>query len=132
MAAIRSKNTGPELLLRQALRARGLRGYRCNLKTLPGKPDIAFTRWKVAIFVDGAFWHGHPDHFREGTLSDYWDEKIRRTKERDRAQAAELEEAGYAVLRFWDFDVKESVDRCIESVQRAMAEQGWSAVTNQD
>jgi DNA mismatch endonuclease, patch repair protein len=125
MAAIRSKDTGPELILRRALRAQGLLGYRCNLRTLPGKPDIAFTRWRLAIFVDGAFWHGHPDHFRPGTLSDYWNDKIEKTKKRDRTQAAELESAGYTVLRFWDFEVKQSLDECIEAVLAVLAQQGF-------
>jgi DNA mismatch endonuclease, patch repair protein len=116
MAAIRSRDTGPELALRRALRARGLRGYRCNLKTLPGKPDIAFTRWKLAIFVDGAFWHGHPDHFRPGALSQYWDTKIKRTQERDQIQKTALEAAGYKVLRFWDFEIKDDLESCLGSI----------------
>ena len=63
MAAIRSKNTGSELALRAALRAAGATGYRVHFKGLLSRPDVVFTRWKVAVFVDGAFWHGHPDHF---------------------------------------------------------------------
>src|SRR5689334_4014204 len=84
MAAIRSRNTRPELMLRAALRSRGLTGYRCHHPRLPGKPDITFTRWRLVVAVDGAFWHGHPDHFTFGSLGDYWDEKVRRTQERDR------------------------------------------------
>src|SRR5687767_6028947 len=66
MARIRSRNTGPELALRRALHAAGVRGWRCHAKHLPGKPDLAFTRWRVAVFVDGCFWHGHPDFFTPG------------------------------------------------------------------
>src|ERR1043166_4892426 len=90
MAAIRSKNTQPELMLRGALRRRRLLGYRCHPPGLPGKPDIAFTRWRIAIFIDGAFWHGHPDHFTFGRLGDYWDNKVNRTQKRDRAQEEAL------------------------------------------
>jgi len=110
MAAIRSKDTRAELLLRKSLWEAGLRGYRCHHPGLPGKPDIAFTRWKVAIFVDGAFWHGHPDHFTFGKLGEYWDQKVRRTMQRDRDQEAALRALGYTVLRFWDFDVLQDPD----------------------
>lgn len=112
MAAIRSRNTRPEHALRQALRGRGLTGYRCHHPRLPGKPDIAFTRWRVAVFIDGAFWHGHPDHFTFGKLGTYWDEKVRRTQQRDREQEAALRAAGYEIVRFWDFEVKEHASRC--------------------
>ena len=124
MAAIRSRNTRPEVELRQALRRRRLLGYRCHPKGLPGKPDIAFTRWRVAIFVDGCFWHGHPDHFQPGTLSSYWDEKIRRTQQRDLEQEKALRGAGWQVLRFWDFEVKESADACADRVSEVLAGRG--------
>jgi DNA mismatch endonuclease (patch repair protein) len=120
MAAIRSRNTRPELALREALRNEGLRGYRCHHAGLPGKPDIAFTRWRVAVFIDGAFWHGHPDHFTFGKNGDYWDEKVNRTQRRDRDQQAALEATGYTVIRFWDFDVKADVDGCVAAVKSAL------------
>src|SRR3982751_3411862 len=84
MAAIRSKDTRPERMVRLVLRQAGATGYRLPLRTLPGRPDVAFTRWKVAVFVDGAFWHGHPAHFTRGRSGAYWDAKIERTQERDR------------------------------------------------
>ncbi len=112
MAAIRSRNTRPEHALRRALRGRELTGYRCHHPRLPGKPDIAFTRWRVAVFIDGAFWHGHPDHFTFGKLGTYWDEKVRRTQQRDRDQEAALRTAGYEIVRFWDFEVKDDASNC--------------------
>lgn len=112
MAAIRSKDTRPEYALRFALRELGLTGYRCHHPDLPGKPDIAFTRWRVAVFIDGAFWHGHPDYFTFGRLGGYWDEKIRRTQRRDRQQESDLREDGYDVVRFWDFEVAEDATAC--------------------
>jgi DNA mismatch endonuclease (patch repair protein) len=124
MAAIRSRNTKPEIALRRALRDRGLLGYRCHDRRLPGKPDVAFTRWRLAVFIDGAFWHGHPDHFRFGTLGDYWDEKLRRTQERDRQQEAALRDAGFDILRFWDFDVRADPDACAEQVGQRLQERG--------
>jgi DNA mismatch endonuclease, patch repair protein len=124
MAAIRSRDTKPEIQLRLALRRRGLTGYRCHPKGLPGKPDVAYTRWKVAIFVDGCFWHGHPAHFKFGTLGDYWDEKVRRTQERDKAQKQALHDAGWAVIRFWDFEVQADPADCATTVARALVSAG--------
>jgi DNA mismatch endonuclease (patch repair protein) len=127
MAAIRSRDTRVELALRRALRERGLFGYRCHQGALPGKPDIAFTRWRVAIFIDGAFWHGHPDHFTFGKLGDYWDEKVARTQRRDREQQRALEALGYTVLRFWDFAVKSDLEDCAADIERVLTERGWGA-----
>jgi DNA mismatch endonuclease (patch repair protein) len=116
MARIRSKDTGPELALRRALHAAGLRGWRCHPKHVPGKPDVAFTRVKVAVFVDGRFWHGHPDYFTFGKSGEYWDKKITRTQERDRVATAALDASGWRVLRFWDFEVEQDLLACVERV----------------
>jgi DNA mismatch endonuclease (patch repair protein) len=127
MAAIRSRNTKPELMLRRALRDAGLVGYRCNHPHLPGRPDIAFTRWRVAVFVDGAFWHGHPDFFVFGRHGEYWDDKIRRTQVRDAVQEQALVEAGYAVVRFWDHNVVEDPSACVSKIVAVLAEAGSPA-----
>lgn len=116
MSRIRSKDTKPELLLRRALFAAGHRGWRCHAKAVPGKPDLAFTRRKVAVFVDGRFWHGHPDYFTPGKSGAYWDAKIARTQERDRAANEQLAAAGWTVLRFWDFEIEQELPRCVEEV----------------
>jgi DNA mismatch endonuclease, patch repair protein len=105
MASIRKTDTRPELALRAALRALGTTGYRCHLRTLPGLPDIAFTRWRVAVFVDGVWWHGHPDWLPRGRRGPYWDAKISGNVERDQRVDAELADRGWAVLRLWDVDV---------------------------
>jgi DNA mismatch endonuclease (patch repair protein) len=120
MSRIRSKDTKPELALRQALWAASVRGWRCHPRTVPGKPDPAFTRWLVAVFVDGCFWHGHPDFFTPGKSGSYWDAKIARTKERDRAANEVLAAAGWTVLRFWDFEVEQDVGRCAAEVAEAL------------
>jgi DNA mismatch endonuclease (patch repair protein) len=120
MARIRSKDTKPELAVRRALFAAGVRGWRCHPKTVPGKPDIAFTRRKVAVFVDGRFWHGHPDFFTFGKSGAYWDAKIARTQERDRLANDALAAQGWTVLRFWDFEVEEDVLGCVERVVEAL------------
>ncbi|WP_232517788.1 very short patch repair endonuclease [Mycobacterium intracellulare] len=129
MAAIRSKNTKPELALRKALREAGATGYRLHRKDVPGRPDLVFTRWKVAVFVDGVFWHGHPDHWNPETASsDYWRTKIARNIERDRAADAALSDMGWQVVRMWDQDVKADIGGCVDRVRQALAASGWNCV----
>jgi DNA mismatch endonuclease, patch repair protein len=120
MAQIRSRNTGPEVSLRRALWANGIRGWRVHAKALPGKPDLAFTRCKIAVFVDGRFWHGHPDFFTPGKSGPYWDAKIARTQERDRLANEALEAAGWRVLRFWDFEIEDDLEACVKRVSAAL------------
>jgi DNA mismatch endonuclease, patch repair protein len=120
MSRIRSKDTKPELALRRALWAAGVRGWRVHAKKLPGKPDLAFTRRRVAVFVDGCFWHGHPDHFTPGKSGAYWDAKIARTQERDRLANAALEADGWAVVRLWDFEVEADLHGCVRRVAAAL------------
>ena len=124
MAAIRRSNTTPELLLRRALRDRGLRGYRCDYGSLPGRPDIAFTRYRVAVFVDGGFWHGHPTRFAFGRYGAYWDNKIARNIARDRRADEELEELGWHVVRIWDFQLRRDVRAAVAEVEAALASSG--------
>jgi DNA mismatch endonuclease, patch repair protein len=124
MSRIRSKDTKPELAIRQGLYALGLRGWRCHTRSLPGRPDLAFTRWRVAVFIDGAFWHGHPDHFTFGKSGAYWDSKIARTQERDRRANEELCNSDWTVLRFWDFEVQEEAAACLAKIVTALKEAG--------
>jgi DNA mismatch endonuclease (patch repair protein) len=121
MARIRSKDTKPELGLRRELFRRGVRGWRCHPKHVAGKPDVAFTRWRIAVFVDGCFWHGHPDFFTPGKSGDYWDTKIARTQERDRIANETLAAADWTVLRFWDFEVEDELAACVDQVIDALA-----------
>jgi DNA mismatch endonuclease (patch repair protein) len=121
MSRIRSKDTKPEIALRQALFAAGVRGWRCHPKGVPGKPDLAFRRTKLAVFVDGRFWHGHPDYFTFGKSGDYWDRKIARTQERDRLADEALNAAGWRVLRFWDFEIEDDLDSCVDTVIEILA-----------
>jgi DNA mismatch endonuclease, patch repair protein len=122
MARIRSRDTSPELALRRALHAAGVRGWRCHAKQLPGKPDVAFTRWKVAVFVDGCFWHGHPGFFTPGKSGPYWDAKIARTKERDAQANAALAALGWTVLRLWDFEIEQDIARSVVRVQELLSD----------
>jgi DNA mismatch endonuclease (patch repair protein) len=121
MARIRGRDTKPELALRRALRARGVVGYRCHSSAIPGRPDVAFVGAKLAIFVDGGFWHGHPQHFTFGKSGPVWDAKIRRNMERDMEVNSALFEAGWSVLRFWDFEIESGADAAAARIERSLA-----------
>lgn len=98
------EDTGPELALRRALHRRGLR-YRVNHPELPGRPDIALTRARVAVFVDGCFWHGCEDHgVTPKNNRRWWLEKIRRNRERDAEKDRELRRHGWLPVHFWEHD----------------------------
>jgi DNA mismatch endonuclease (patch repair protein) len=102
MRKIKSKNTKPELLLSRALRRAGLNPKRHD-KLRPGKPDFAFCRKRVAVFVDGDFWHGLCGLPKTNT--EWWAEKFRRNVERDERQTRELQDMGWLVLRYREKDV---------------------------
>lgn len=104
MSAMPSRDTGTEMALRRELHRRGLR-YRTHLKTLPGKPDIAFTRARIAVFVDGCFWHRCPDH---GTApknnGKWWSDKLDANVARDRRNDEKLQELGWISVHVWEHD----------------------------
>jgi DNA mismatch endonuclease, patch repair protein len=121
MQANRSRDTKPELAVRRRLHSRGLR-YRVSVAPIPElrrRADIVFTRARVAIFIDGCFWHGCHDHGRQ-TFShnaDYWPTKIATNVARDRDTNARLREAGWTVLRFWEHqDIDVVTQAIIEAV----------------
>lgn len=124
MQAIKSKDTSIELALRTALWHNGIR-YRKNYKKLPGKPDIAITKHRIAIFCDSDFWHGYDwenRHQRIKSNREYWIPKIERNMERDKEVTAKLEALGWRVIRFWEFQIKKDLDTCINTVLDAVAE----------
>lgn len=126
MRANRRRNTSPEMAIRRALHARGYR-FRVDLAVRPDqgrliRPDIAFTRAKVAVFVDGCFWHGCSEHGRrvEGANATYWGPKIARNRERDAEQTARLQCAGWSVARIWEHEDREAaVQRVVDLVELA-------------
>ena len=110
MSQIKSKNTKPEVVLRKKIFAGGLRGYRINYK-LPGKPDIVFTKHKVAVFVDGCFWHKCPKCFVQPTTNKkFWNEKIKGNVQRDKKVNQLLAKSGYITLRFWEHEIKSNLN----------------------
>ena len=119
MKANRAKDTCPERSLRLALWHQGLH-YRKNYRKLPGSPDIALTRQKIAIFVDGDFWHahGHEKNPGEQIVSHkiYWVKKLTRNVERDREVNDALTELGWVVLRFWESDIKKDLQGCVSKI----------------
>ena len=118
MRRIRSTDTKPELMLRQALWALGYR-YRKDVKSLPGKPDIAIKKYKVAVFVDGEFWHGYNWAEKKPRIQsnrEYWIPKIERNMQRDRQNTETLQDRGWTVFRFWAHKLKKEFHTCLEAV----------------
>lgn len=115
MRSNRRRDTSPELAVRRRLHAAGLR-YRVDFAPLGGRrrADIVFTRQHVAVFIDGCYWHGCPDHATfPKRNSDYWLPKLARNVERDRETDQSLREAGWTVLRFWEHESPDDVARRI-------------------
>lgn len=122
MARVRTRNTQPEVALRRALHAAGVRGWRLH-RPLPGKPDLVFNRARLAVFVDGAFWHGHPDYYR-GQSGEFWDKKISGNRARDQRVDSELAALGWTVVRIWDFEIEKDVATCVGRIQAVMGTSG--------
>lgn len=125
MARVRHKDTSPELALRKALWRRGLR-YRLHRADLPGKPDLVFPHKRVAVFVDGDFWHGNQwrrrglesldDQFRGSPSAGYWIPKITKNIKRDALNTERLRVAGWRVLRIWESAIRGDPDECADRV----------------
>lgn len=118
MVNIKSENTSIEICLRKALWKKGYR-YRKNYKMLPGKPDIALTKYKIAIFCDSEFFHGKnwevlKPRIEKGSNSEFWIKKINRNRERDDEVNKQLLFLGWTVIRFWGNDIKKNVDECVK------------------
>lgn len=124
MSRVRNKDSQAELLLRRQLHKRGVR-YRLHAPDVPGRPDIVIRSLRIAVFVDGDFWHGN-EHQRRGlrrledlfpTNTDWWVAKIKRNVERDQAVTAQLRAQGWTVVRLWGSDVLASPDAAAERVR---------------
>lgn len=122
MSAIRGKETGIEVRLRNALYAKGLR-YRKNSKYIFGHPDVSMKGLKIAIFCDSEFWHGKNFAENEAKLTtnrEYWVKKIKRNIERDQEVNAHLRGEGYTVLRFWGEEIEKHLDDCVDKIVAAV------------
>ena len=113
MAAIKGKDTKPEMIVRKYLFSRGLR-FRVQVRKLPGTPDIVLPKYKTAIFVNGCFWHGHEGckYFRLPKSNvEFWMEKIERNIERDRESMRALLDLGWKVIRVWECELRNKANR---------------------
>lgn len=119
MAAVRSQQTrSTERKLRAVLVAAGMRGWRYQISSLPGKPDFVFPRKKLVVFVDGCFWHGCPKCYRRpNSRRAYWDAKVASTMGRDRSHRAKLRRRGWCVIRIWEHELAKNPQGCIVKIQ---------------
>ena len=113
MSRVRSRDTTPELVVRQFLHGNGFR-YRLHGKNLPGKPDLVFPRFRTALFIHGCFWHRHsgcPRATTPKTREEFWLEKFKRNQRRDHENQIKLKELGWRVLVVWECEVQTSKSR---------------------
>ena len=132
MSRIRGKDTSIEVRLRKALWAKGYR-FRKNYKKLPGSPDIALTKHKIAIFCDSEFFHGKDwdvlkKKLETGKNPDYWIKKIERNIERDKEKDLLLQAAGWTVIHFWGKDIEKHTDGCIAVIEETIFDLKMSEV----
>jgi len=117
MSQIKGRNTGAEVRFRRELFKKGIKGYRISVK-IPGKPDIVFTRLKLAIFVDGCFWHKCPNCFSfPKSNRTFWKNKIEDNVLRDKTINKELKRLGFKVLRIWEHDLEKDMRKCVNKVE---------------
>lgn len=126
MSNIRNKNTDIEIKLRNALWEKGYR-YRKNFNSLPGKPDIVLTKYKIAIFCDSEFFHGKDwedlqEQLKKGKNADFWIKKIAKNREHDEEINKQLRFLGWTVIRFWGNDIKKDVNQCVKVVEEIIFE----------
>ena len=124
MRRVKCKNTGLEMAFRRALWASGIRGWRCHDRSVAGTPDLVWKSRRIAVFLDSAWWHGHPSRWRPGRHPGKWDEKLARNVARDAEVTQALLSDGWIVLRFWDFEVEKEPDRCVDKVRKTLAQAG--------
>lgn len=117
MARIRSKDTAAELSIRRVLHRRGLR-YRVNVRSLPGKPDMVFSRSRIVVFIDGDFWHGRFYREQHQRWTEYWQKKIAGNMDRDRHVRSALEAQGWIVVRIWEHEIKADLEACAEAIEK--------------
>lgn len=125
MSAIKAKNTKPEQILRKALWHSGIKGYRLHWKKVPGRPDIAFPGKKIAIFVNGCFWHRCPicKPSLPKTNVDFWTDKFTKNVERDKLKTKSLEDLGWTVFTIWECEIKNELEYQVEKLKKYILSQ---------
>lgn len=123
MARIRSRETGPELQLRAALRSAGIR-YRAYPR-IPGRPDIGISGTRIVVLVHGCFWHGCPRHYQApATRASFWRDKLQDNRRRDRRANRMLRSAGFVPMTFWECEIEGSLPRVVARIRKALGAQG--------
>jgi DNA mismatch endonuclease (patch repair protein) len=121
MRQIKSTDTAAEIMLRRAVWGVGCRGYRVHPKGIIGKPDIAYARWKVAVFVDGCFWHVCPKcYVAPSSNVSYWDAKRERNQHRDEEVSSALSGQGWQVVRIWEHEIRDDLAAACTRVVNAV------------
>ena len=136
MQHIKSKDTEIEVILRKLLWKKGYR-YRKNYNSLPGKPDIALTKYKIAVFCDGEFFHGKDweqlrIRLQNSNNGEYWLKKISRNRERDAEIDKQLKFLGWTVLRFWGKEIKKDPETCVRIIEEKIFEQKLEETAEMD
>lgn len=122
MSRIKGRDTAPELALRRELHHRGLR-FRVQRRTEGSRPDVVFVSRRVAVFVDGCFWHGCPEHYiAPKSRQEFWKSKLRDNRRRDRQQDEVLTDAGWRVIRVWEHEISADLEAVADRVVGALAE----------
>jgi len=125
MSMIRGKNTKPELALRKTLSSNGVKGYRLKSKMI-GKPDIIFSKYKVAIFIDGCFWHKCPKCFiQPGNNRKFWKDKIEGNVERDKKVNKSLKKEGWYVVRIWEHLLRKTSNQAHRRILSILEKRGY-------
>jgi len=119
MSRVKGKDTGLERLVRSELHKKGLR-FRKHTGKLPGKPDIVFQRQKLAVFLDGDFWHGYRFPQWERNLAKFWRKKIGETRSRDQRNFAKLRRMGWRVIRIWEHSIEKDLDGVVKKICYAL------------
>lgn len=119
MSRIKGKDTGLEIRVRSALHKEGLR-FRKHVRSLPGRPDVAFIKSKVAIFIDGDFWHGYGFPSWKQKVSEFWVKKISGNRARDRKNHQKLRRMGWTVIRLWQHQLEKNFDSSVQRIISAV------------
>ncbi|MBI1333805.1 MAG: DNA mismatch endonuclease Vsr [Armatimonadetes bacterium] len=128
MRSNRSTGTKPEIEFRRTIWQSGLKGYRKNVARLPGKPDIAFSSVRLAVFIHGCFWHGCPRCEARGrirppkTNTEYWLRKVQRNRTRFEEQCRLLEASGWTVMTFWECELKHDIGEAVNKLRRVFCD----------
>lgn len=119
MSRIKDKNTGPERIIFTLLEQHGV-SFSKHVKGLPGRPDIVFHQAKIAVFIDGDFWHGWRFPLWEHKLSERWKEKIAFTRKRDQRNFRKLRQLGWKVIRIWEHKIERTPEECVKRILEAL------------